>query len=228
MMEQERENPSIALLHERMSGNLLLLGLTGGIASGKSTVTRFFQDVGVPVIDADQVARDVVQPGRKAFQAIVERFGPEILQEDRQIDRIGLGSIVFSDETARKDLEGITHPEIVREIAKRVRGIRAPENKSSPPPKIIVVDAALLFESGLHSAMDKNILIRVEPELQMRRLIARDGLSVPEAEQRIQSQLPNDEKEKLAHYVIDNSGSPEETRRQVLGVLHKILTGHSA
>ena len=223
-MDQERQNPAIALLHERIAENIFLIGLTGGIATGKSTVSRFLQQSGIPVIDADEIARDVVRPGQKAHASIVEKFGRDILQENGEIDRERLGALVFSDERARRDLEAITHPEIFREIARRIRDITSAGSHAARH-KMIVIDAALLFESGLYQSMDKNILIRTEPELQIQRLMTRDGLSEAEARRRIESQWVHEDKESLANFVIDNSRSPEETQSQISDVLQKILLG---
>lgn len=218
MQEQERANPAVALLHERIAGNLRLIGLTGGIASGKSTVSRCLEEAGIPVIDADVIARDVVRPGQKAYTEIVNRFGRWVLGEDGEIDRVRLGALVFEDEKARKDLEAITHPEIVREIARRVRDIRQEKD-----PSLVVIDAALLFESGLSQSMDRNILVTASPDIQMRRVMERDGLSEVETRRRIASQMPSEEKLKLAHFVIDNSGTREETARQVHEVLERMI-----
>ncbi len=218
MQEQERANPAVALLHERIAGNLRLIGLTGGIASGKSTVSRCLEEAGIPVIDADEIARHVVKPGHKAYTEVVNRFGRWVLGEEGEIDRARLGALVFEDEKARKDLEAITHPEIVREIARRIRDF---EKK----PGLIVIDAALLFESGLSQSMDRNILVTASPEVQLKRLMDRDGLTEAEARRRIEAQMPSEEKLKRADFVIDNSGTPEEAQRQVLAVLQEILMG---
>jgi len=225
MMSQERQNPALALLHERMTGNVLLIGLTGGIASGKSTISQYLREAGIPVIDADTIAREVVEPGHKAYEAIVERFGKSILSADKTIDRSRLGALVFEDEAARRDLEAITHPEIFREMARRIREIKDDPSGTSRLP-MIVIDAALLFESGLHQSMDKNILIKIDPQLQLQRLMLRDHLSEPEARQRIDSQWSHEDKEALAPFIIDNSGSLEDTQRQVYAVLQEILLGH--
>lgn len=216
MKGQEKKNPEIALLHERLEGTIKLIGLTGGIASGKSTVAQFFKEAKVHLIDADEISREVVKPGKRAYKQIVSSFGGGILKEDRTIDREKLGAIVFSDESKRLLLESITHPEILTEIKKRVAQLKKKKVRT------VVVDAALLFESGLFRQMHKNILVRIDPEIQLRRLIKRDNLSEIPAWQRVLSQMPTPEKEKLADFVIDNSGSVEETRRQVLGLLTKL------
>jgi dephospho-CoA kinase len=216
MKGQAKKSPEVALLHERLEGKIRMIGLTGGIASGKSTVARFFKEAKIPLIDADEIAREVVRPGEKAYREIVQSFGEGILKEDRTLDRENLGRIVFGDESKRSLLESITHPEIFKEINKRVQALKKRKAKAA------VVDAALLFESGLHRHMHKNILVRVDPEVQLRRLMKRDSLSEIQAWQRVLSQMPTPEKEKFADFVIDNSGSPEETRRQVLEILRKL------
>lgn len=217
MKGQEKKHPEIALLHERLEGTIKLVGLTGGIASGKSTVAQFFKEAKVPLIDADEIAREVVRPGKKAYRQIVASFGEGILREDRTIDRENLGRIVFNDESKRTLLESITHPEIFTEIKKKVAQLKKKKVRT------VIVDAALLFESGLFRQMHKNILVRIDPEIQLRRLMKRDNLSEIQAWQRVLAQMPTPEKEKLADFVIDNSGSVEETRRQVLGIILKLI-----
>jgi dephospho-CoA kinase len=210
METQARENPAVSLLHERMEGDLTLIGLTGGIACGKSTVSGMIRERGIPVIDADQIARDVVRPGEPAYGRIVERFGRGILSDDRTIDREKLGAIVFSDEGKRSLLEAVTHPRIFHAIVEEVRRLRR-ERK----PKAVVVDAALLFESGLADGMDWNVVVSVPEEIQIPRLMARDGVAEDEARRRVAAQMPASEKTERARYVIDNSGSLEATRAQV-------------
>ncbi len=217
MKDQEKKNPALGILHERLDGNFRLLGLTGGIASGKSTVSDFFKKLRIPVIDADQMARESVKPNTKTYREILKTFGKEIVQKDRSLDRERLGEIVFSNPSKKEKLEKLTHPEIFKKILRKIREIK----KQGYP--LIVVDAALLFESGLHQQMDKTILIRTRPEIQRQRLMTRDGLSADQAGKRIQAQMPDSEREKLANYIIDNSGSPEETYRQLLEVITQII-----
>ncbi len=214
MRNQEKANPAIALLHERLEGSFKLVGLTGGIASGKSTLSKIFEEAGVPVIDADQVARDIVKPGSKAHKAILEKFGREILLPNKEIDRPKLASIVFSDPARCRELETITHPEIFRQIARRIRTLKKERN-----PKIIVVDAALLFESELFKNMDRIVLVKTPPEIQRKRLMERDGMTEIEAQRRIASQMPDEEKEKLSNFVLDNSGTKEDLKQEALEVL---------
>lgn len=216
MTRQAKRNPSVDLLHERLEGAIRLIGLTGGIGSGKSTVSRFLQEAKIQVIDADAIARQVVRPGRPAYRMIIKAFGEGIIGSNREINRDRLGEIVFADETKRTLLETITHPEILKEITKRVRTLRKKKSK------FVVIDAALLFESGLHHHMHKTIFVRIEPKSQLDRLMKRDDLPEVKAWQRILSQLPASQKESQADFVIDNSGTPKETQGQVLALLSQL------
>lgn len=215
-MKGQEKDPSVALLHERLEGTIRLIGLTGGIASGKSTVASFFRKAGIPLIDADEIARLVVKPKTAVYREIVASFGEGILSLNGEIDREKLGKIVFSDDSKKRLLESITHPEIFREILKQIRGHKKRKARA------VVVDAPLLFESGLDRFMHKNLLVRVHPTIQMKRLMARDKFSEVEAWQRILSQMPTPEKERLADVVIDNSGSREETGQRVTGLIREI------
>lgn len=213
MKRQEKASPEVALLHERLEGTIKLIGLTGGIASGKSTVASFLSRKGIPVIDADLIAREVVKRGKKAYREIVKSFGEGILDVEGEIDREKLGNIVFAAPAKKDLLESITHPEIFREIQKKVAAFKKKKNR------IAVVDAALLFESGLDRHMHKNILVQIHPDIQLKRLLARDPLSETQAWQRILSQMPSPEKAKRADFVIDNSGAVAETQKRVREIL---------
>jgi len=191
----------------------LLVGLTGGIASGKSTVSRQLAELGCHVIDADLLAREVVAPGESAWQAIVEAFGREVLQADGSLDRARLATLVFRDATQRRRLEAITHPAIQARRQARLAELRARGFQG-----IVVQDAALLIEVGGAAHVDRLVVVYATPEAQLERLMRRDGLDRAEAERRIASQMPLSEKIRLAHYVIDNSDSPEETAAQVRAV----------
>ncbi|XP_048372823.1 dephospho-CoA kinase domain-containing protein [Sphaerodactylus townsendi] len=196
---------------------MFLVGLTGGIASGKSTVVAMLQELGCVVIDADVIARQVVQPGLVAYQRIVRAFGPEILTESGEISREALGSIVFSQPQKRQLLNSITHPEIQKEMLKQilkyfVLGYR-----------YVILDIPLLFETiKMTRFMKLTVLVYCDPQTQLSRLMHRNGLTRAEAEARVAAQLPLDQKIKLADRVIDNSGSEEDTKRQVLK-LHSSL-----
>ncbi|AGT33069.1 dephospho-CoA kinase [Geobacillus genomosp. 3] len=191
------------------------IGLTGGIASGKSTVSAMMRELGLPVIDADEAARAVVEPGEEAYRQIVAAFGPDILQDDGSINRAKLGAIVFNDEQARKTLNAIVHPAVRRKmLAEKEAHIRS-------GAKTIVLDIPLLFESGLTAWVDKVLVVYVDDDVQLRRLMARNGFTKEEALARIRAQWPMAEKVKRADAVIDNNGTIEETRRQLLSILQQ-------
>ena len=188
----------------------LLVGLTGGIASGKSLVGAIFRELGAQIIDADQLSREVVEPGQPAYQEIVAAFGREILQPDGCLDRKKLGAQVFSDPEKRRRLESIMHPRI-----QVLRQARCQALADQGFDGIVIQDAALLIEVGAQNTVDRLVVVYVDEATQRERLMARDGLSEAEAQARIRSQMSLDEKARLAHYVVDNRGSPQETRRQV-------------
>jgi dephospho-CoA kinase len=193
----------------------LTIGLTGGIASGKSTVTGMIRELGIPVIDADQVARDVVKVGEEAYAQIVATFGQDILQANGEIDRAKLGAIVFHNEQERKKLNAIVHPAVRRRMmAKKEAYVQS-------GAKTIVLDIPLLFESELTHFIDKVIVVYVDDEVQLERLMKRNGFSKEEALARIRSQLPLREKVKKADAVINNNGTVEETKQQLLQILTK-------
>jgi dephospho-CoA kinase len=192
-----------------------VIGLTGGIASGKSTVAAMLRDLGATVIDADEASRAVVEPGTPGLRAVVEAFGAEVLDGER-LDRWKLGAIVFEDEEARRRLEAITHPLIRAWMADRQREAEERGDKR------VVVDIPLLYENGLDRGLKTVIVVYAPAEVEMERLMARNGLSRPEAEQRLTAQLPIEEKKARATYVIDNSGTREETLEQVRRVWNEI------
>jgi dephospho-CoA kinase len=193
----------------------LTIGLTGGIASGKSTVTKMIRELGIPVIDADQVARDVVKVGEEAYTQIVATFGQDILQANGEIDRAKLGAIVFHNEQERKKLNAIVHPAVRR------RMMAEKEEYVQSGAKTIVLDIPLLFESELTHLIDKVIVVYVDDEVQLERLMKRNGFSKEEALARIRSQMPLHEKVKKADAVINNNGTVEETKQQLLQILRE-------
>jgi len=201
----------------------LLVGLTGGIASGKSLVSAFFQELGAHVIDADRLAREVVEPGQPAHREIVEAFGREILQSDGCLDRKKLGAEVFADPEKRHRLEAITHPRI-----RALRQARLQALADQGFDGIVVQDAALLIEVGAADTVDRLVVVYVDEATHIERLMTRDGLSEAEARQRIRSQMPLEEKARVAHYVVDNRGSPGETRQQVEAIYRALLADHRA
>jgi dephospho-CoA kinase len=188
----------------------MIIGLTGGIATGKSTVSNMLRERGAAIVDADRVAREVVEPGEPALQEIVNRFGSEILNEDGTLNRKKLGGIVFADPARRKELEAITHPAIRARMRERMAALA-----SEDPDRLIVADIPLLFEGGLQRQYECVLLVYVPREIQKERLMKRDGLTEAEAEKRLAAQMDIEEKKRLADYVIDNRGTLEETSRQV-------------
>ncbi|HXG04984.1 MAG TPA: dephospho-CoA kinase [Candidatus Binatia bacterium] len=196
----------------------LLVGLTGGIATGKSTVSALLRALGCVVIDADQLARDVVEPGQPALEAIRREFGPEVIRPDGTLDRPRLGAIVFADGARRRRLEEITHPAIRRRFLDHLERLAAEGYRG-----IVVFDAPVMIESGSHRMMDRLVVVVAGEETQIARLMARDGLSREEALRRVRSQMPVSEKARLAHYVIDNSGDRAATEAQVRRVHAALL-----
>ena len=199
------------------------MGLTGGIASGKSAVSRQLAERGCRVVDADVLAREVVAPGEPAWRAIVEAFGPDVARPDRQLDRKRLGALVFADPARRKVLEGITHPAI-NARRQAILDAWAAEGFDG----LVVLDIPLLIEVGAAAHVDRVVLVYAEPEVQLARLMGRDGFDRAEAGRRVASQMPLREKVQHAHFVIDNSGEPEETADQVRAVHAALLAEHHA
>lgn len=189
---------------------MLIIGLTGGYASGKSTVAKMFVEFGAALIDADQLAREVVEPEKAAWFEIMAHFGKEILLGNREIDRKALGEIVFRDKKERERLNLIVHPRVLEEELEAIDDIR--ERK---PDAIVILSVPLLIESGHSNYCDRIVVVNVDEETHIKRLMERDGFSREEAVRRINSQLPLSEKIKYADYIIDNSGSIEDTERQV-------------
>lgn len=184
-----------------------VIGLTGGIASGKSTVARFLEERGAVVIDADLLSREAVGPGSAALERIVAAFGEEVLLPDGGLDRKRLGRLVFADPAKRALLEGIVHPEVRRLAEEHVAGLAAQGHR------VLFYMAPLLIESGAVERVDEVWVVTVRPEIQLERLMRRDGIGREEAGRIIASQMPLAEKERHGRVVIDNSGTPEETRR---------------
>ncbi len=196
----------------------LLVGLTGGIATGKSTVTGLLASPSVRVVDADALAREVVEPGTPAHTQIVIDFGKDVLQPDGRLDRARLGEIVFPDPVKRKRLEAITHPAI-RNRFERIMADLEREGFDG----LLIWDAALLVESGGHKKMDKVVVVTTDPATQLRRLMARDGLTAEAARARTASQMPLAVKARSGDYVIDNSRTREETAARVREVYRALL-----
>ena len=189
-----------------MTRRFLLVGLTGGIATGKSTVAEVFRRLGSVIIDADVLARAVVVPGEPAYDEIVATFGRGILRPDGLLDRQKLGAIVFAAPDAKKRLEAITHPRIRERFARTLAQLEARDFAG-----LVIFDAPVMIESGNSTAMDRLVVVVTDAATQAQRLTARDALGAAAAEQRMRSQMPVAEKAKLADYVIDNSGDRETT-----------------
>ena len=192
-----------------------VVGLTGGIASGKSTVSEMFRELGAQVIDADQVARDVVEPGTPGLEEVARRF-PGVVDGRGNLDRAALGRRVFADPAERRALEAILHPRIREEVARRTEALaRAGES-------VALYDAALLIENGLHRGMDGVVLVSVPEAVQRARLAARDGLDDAAITARLAAQLPLADKRAHATWVVENGGSLDETRAQVRRIWEEI------
>lgn len=188
----------------------MIIGLTGGIASGKSTVSALFVRKGAALVDADVIAREVMLPGHPVLAAAVEAFGDRILLPDGSLDRAGLGEIVFRDPEALQTLNNLTHPAIRREIKDRMYALEQ-EN----PQRLVIVDIPLLYESELDSMFDQIIVVYVPRRVQLARLMERSGMKLEQAEDRLRSQMDIELKRRKANYVIDNSGDPESAELQV-------------
>lgn len=190
-----------------------MIGLTGSIGTGKSTIAKRLKELNIPVVDADVIAREIVEPKSVAYEKIVAAFGEDILHEDGTLNRGALGSIVFSDDAKRKLLNKITHPEIRKEM------IKQRDEQIKAKVACVVLDIPLLFESKLTHFVDKILVVAVDSETQLKRILARDDSSEEEAKQRIASQIPIDQKVEQADAVIDNNGSVQESYHQLSQIL---------
>ena len=196
--------------------DLVIAGLTGGIASGKSTVGGMLRDLDVPVVDADRLARDIMRPGEEAYDDVIEVFGKGILDDNGEINRDRLGSAVFRDEGLRRRLEAITHPRIAM-LARRAFDLIVERGG-----RLAVYEAALIVETRLHEMLDCLIVVKLPVEEQKKRLVKRDSMSPEAADARLKAQFPLEKKLEVADYVIDNSGDQDSTLLQVKDVLSKI------
>jgi dephospho-CoA kinase len=196
---------------------MLKVGLTGSIAVGKSFVLGVLAELGCRVLDADVTARDVVTPGAPGLQAVVDAFGKEVLTESGALDRSKLGAIVFADQEKRLLLNSILHPFIIAAQDEQMRRWEEQE-----PQAIAVVDAALMIESGGYRRFDKIIVVHCRPDVQLQRLMSRDGLTRKDAEQRIAAQMPQDEKKSFANFLIDTSDGFDSTRQQTEAVFRQL------
>jgi dephospho-CoA kinase len=188
---------------------MILVGLTGGLATGKSTVARLFRDCGAHVIDADDLARQVVQPGKPAWKEIVRTFGRQVLRSDRTLDRSALARLVFGSRAKLNRLNAIVHPRVAREQARLTREIAGKDRHA-----VIVYDVPLLFEAGVHKRMDKTIVVTADRGTQIARLTKRNGFTRAEALRRIRAQMPLAKKVGMADYVLDGTLTLTDLRRE--------------
>jgi dephospho-CoA kinase len=194
-----------------------VFGLTGNIGSGKSTVAAMLREAGIPVLDADRISREVTAPGGRAYDAVVRAFGREIVRDDGSIDRVRLGEIVFSDPERRSQLEAITHPAILEAMKEALAGIEREGHRAA------VVEATLIHETGRKGLFEAVISVTCDRETAISRLAARDGMGRNQAEARLRAQMDADRKAGASEYVIDNSGSVDETRRQVEKIARTLI-----
>lgn len=196
---------------------MLKVGLTGSIAVGKSTVCRYFAELGCHTLDADKTARDVVVPGTEGLARLAESFGPHIISADGSLDRAALAKIVFADVEKRSLLNSIVHPLVLREQDAWLNQVEA-----NDPNAIAVVDAALMIESGGYKRFNKLIVVWCNADIQLARLIERNGLSEADARKRIDAQMPQEEKKRYADLLIDTSDGFESTRKQTIDVFEQL------
>jgi len=201
---------------------MFVVGLTGGIASGKSEVAKVFQKLGARVIDADRISRAVMRPQTECWQQVTAVFGKEILKDDLTIDREKLAGIVFSDQQKRLHLNSLVHPAIIVQIEELLARIGKAE-----PEALVIIDAALLVETGIYRRCDKLIVLCAAEETQITRLVARDGMPREDAQKRIDAQLPLGEKVKVADYLITNDGTLETLQTEARRVFQSLLTCQS-
>lgn len=194
-----------------------LIGLTGGIASGKSTVSAMLKKAGAVIIDADRIARAVVKKGQPAYREIVAQFGTEVLLPDGEINRTLLGDIIFNDHPKKQLLNSIVHPHVNQEVNRQIKQIQ-----KTHPNAVIVLDIPLLIEAGMHDDLNDIIVVYAPQEDQIKRLMQRDRISETDALARVRSQMPIEEKKKKATIVIDNSGTIENTRKQTIEAFERL------
>jgi dephospho-CoA kinase len=193
----------------------VILGLTGGIASGKSTVARMFAALGAEVVDADALAREAVAPGQPAWEEVRRVFGPRALRPDGTLDRAWLGEHVFASEEARRRLNSIIHPEVVRELQARIAAARARPQGPGDPPHVLIAEVPLLIEEGLTSLVDQVALVVAQQTTQVARLMHDKGLAEEQASARVRAQLPVEAKRPLADWVIDGEAPLSQVEARV-------------
>jgi dephospho-CoA kinase len=188
-------------------------GLTGGVASGKSTVARMFEELGVKIIDADRIGHELLRAPHPAYQEVVRCFGKEILDSSGEVDRRRLGAAVFGDDAELRKLNAILHPRIIERVEEQAQQYHAED-----PHAVILVDAALIYEAGIGGRFSRMIVAWCRPEQQIERLMQKAGLKREEAKRRIKAQIPAEEKRRRGDYVIDCSGDLQSTRTQVIAL----------
>ncbi|MEW6126399.1 MAG: dephospho-CoA kinase [Acidobacteriota bacterium] len=196
---------------------MLKVGLTGSIAVGKSYVVSVFAELGCVTFDADKIAHSVMEPNASAYRDVIREFGEGVLAENKTIDRVKLGAIVFADAIRRQRLNEIVHPRVIEEQNRLLSDIEA-----ANPEAIVIIDAALMIESGGYKRFDKLIVVFCDRETQVERLMKRNQISREDAERRIAAQMSSDEKRQYADYEIDTTGTMEETRERVIAVYEKL------
>jgi dephospho-CoA kinase len=194
-----------------------IIGLTGGIATGKSTVSAILSEAGAIIIDADRIARSVVKKDLPAYREIVDYFGTDILMPNGEIDRNVLGDIIFNDPAKKEHLNSIVHPRVQKEVNRQLKQIERTQPKS-----VVILDIPLLIEAGMHDNINDVIVVYAPEHIQIKRLVQRDHLSEADALARVRSQMPIEEKKKKATFVIDNSGPIENTRKQTLDLFKRL------
>ncbi|MBU0544218.1 MAG: dephospho-CoA kinase [Proteobacteria bacterium] len=194
---------------------MIIAGLTGGIATGKSTVSSILREAGAIVIDADAIARDAVGKNLPAWHEIVSIFGNEVLLPDGEIDRSRLGGIIFRDSSKKEILNKIVHPRVIQKVAEMIEEIG-----EAYPGSIVILDVPLLIEAEMHKGLEDVILVYTPEQIQIRRLVERDGISDEEALLRVRSQMPIEEKREFATIIIDNSGTLQATRERAFEVFN--------
>jgi dephospho-CoA kinase len=204
------------VVHQAGEGEEMILGITGGIASGKSFVADVFRRLGAAVISADELAREVVRPGGKVLERLVEHFGRSVLAGDGTLDRDVLGKKIFADEKQRRVLNALIHPAIASLAEQRLAEAR----RADPP--LIVYEAPLLFEAGAQNRVDAVLVVKVDPQVQLERLMERDGIDEASARRKIAAQMSQAEKLARADFVIDNSADREKTRFQAKQLFERL------
>ncbi len=197
-----------------------VIGLTGGIATGKSTVSAMLKRAGALVIDADRIARAVVKKGLPAYREIVDHFGLGVLLPDGEINRDALGDIIFNDPQKKQLLNRIVHPRVKKEVNRQLKLIETTHSKA-----VAILDIPLLIEAGMHNDLSEIIVVYAPQHMQIKRLMQRDRISEADALARVRSQMPIEEKKQQATIVIDNSGTIENTRRQTLDLFKRLNEG---